>query len=561
MDQSPGRTSGIGRPPAGAAALRRGAVGDAGHPSSDPETLGQTQATSTEIDPGFRSVLFDGPDVLADLGDPVLRDEIEDLNLDQIVNAITSGRDEYELAPFLLSSLPSVETIRYRHEVFADIEREDVFVVVSQFATQMRSMRANLAMVRKAHYARQAQRWFLDAVAAYCGAVRQLAEGLVAVEPGSRALRGASGYLGGYVSSGDFIALETEARRLEVELANVRYSLRVRGDRVTVTRYASAPDYSAEVLASFEKFRQEAPREYKFTFPTQLDMDHVEAAILELVARLHPDLFGAIERFAADHLDYLDPKVGRFDREIQFYVAYLERIAPIKGAGLSFCYPEVENGPRHLFASDAFDLALAIKLCSKHTPVVTNDVDLSGRERIIVVTGPNQGGKTTFARMVGQLHHLASLGCPVPGTALRVSSFDRLFTHFEREEDIETQRSKLEDDLVRIHAIVEGATDRSVVIMNESLASTTVSDALELGRQVLGMLIERGVVGVFVTFLDELAALDPAIVSMASMVDPADPSRRTYKVVRKPADGRAYAISIAEKYRLTYADVKNRIAT
>ena len=482
-----------------------------------------------------------------------------DLNLDQVIDAIVAGKQEYNLKPFFFTSLSDIDAIKYRYEIMRDLENEVLFKNINSFSEKMRTMRAFLVQADKLYYKYQKERMFLDAVAIYCDAVNCLGHDLSLADLKSRGFLGFRTYLASYAESNPFTSLLAETKKLIDDLSSVKYCLVIKGDSIKVRKYESEIDYSAEVEETFEKFKQGAVKDYRAEFPEGLSMNHVEAGVLDFVAKLYPGIFSTLDEYCAKNANYLDGTLNVFDREIQFYIAYLEFIAKFRRAGLKFCYPQISNECKEVFNSEGFDLALANKLTNENSSIVCNDFYLKDQERIFVVSGPNQGGKTTFARTFGQLHYMASLGCPVPGGEARLFLFDRVFTHFEKEEKINNLRGKLQDDLVRIHDILSQATPNSIILMNEILTSTTLKDAVFLGKKVMGRIIELDLLCVFVTFIDELACLSEKSVSMVSTVVPENPALRTYKIVRRPADGLAYALSIAEKYRLTYDYLKERL--
>lgn len=503
----------------------------------------------------FYSILWpEQPETIATAMPPFF----PDLNLDQVALDLVAGREEYDLKPFFYTSAGSLEAIRYRQEVFRDLENPDLNRCVQRFAQGMRGMREHLAMARKLYDKYQKASYFLDAAALYCQAVLELARDLASQQPLSVGLRGLCGYLAEYLRSLAFTSLEEEVRGLREALASVRYTVLIQGDRVTVRPYASESDYGAQIEATFAKFRQGAVKDYRVKFSDWPEMNHVEAQILEGVASLYPQLFDRLVDFYARGSHYLDPKVAAFDREVQFYLAYLEYLSGLRAAGLSFCYPSVGKS-KEVAVRGGFDLALAKKLASEGRSPVSNDFFLQGHERILVISGPNQGGKTTFARMFGQLHYLASLGCPVPGEEARLFLFDQIFTHFEREEAVKDLRGKLEDELLRIREILTKATPDSLIILNEIFSSTALEDAVYLSRRVLEAVSALDALGVCVTFLEELASLNEKTVSMVATVSPQDPAARTFKLERRPADGLAYALAVAEKYGLTYSRLKERL--
>jgi len=507
----------------------------------------------------FTSILFENPDDRERAQRASVPACFADLNLDQVVDSITADWAEYDLKPFFYFPLSSAEAVGYRHEIMRDFDEAGLLDCINTFSESMRAVRACQNQARKLHYQLQQEAWHLEALGLYCRAVRELDNGLQTLPLRSRGFFRLRDYLAAYAASARFRALDSETGKLQTDLAAIRYCVLVSGSSFTVRDFRGESDYSTEVEETFAKFKQGDVRDYRVKFPAANEMNHIEAKILEFIVRLHPDVFAVLRDFSARTKSFIDATIAIFDREVQFYLAYRRYSVALARAGLPFSYPRHADAADDIYAHDGFDLALAHKLHGEGAPIVCNDFELRGRERILVVSGPNQGGKTTFARMFGQLHYLAALGCPVPARSAELLLFDRLFTHFEKEERVENLRGKLEDDLVRIQYILRPATERSIIILNEIFTSTTIEDETFLSRKVMERIIRLNALCVWVTFVDELAYSGPQTVSMVSAVVPDNPALRTFKVLRRPADGLAYAMAIAEKYRLTYDAIKLRI--
>jgi DNA mismatch repair protein MutS len=523
---------------------------------SMPDEIGPTRQVATVPGP---SILF-GNAADRPLGSrPGRPGYFTDLNLDQIVAAIIEGAPEYDLEPFFFAPLHSIDTILFRHEVMRDLEAPSLLHGIKRFALGMRKVRERLAHSRKVHHRLQQQRWFHQAVCGYIEAVTRLADDLAAAQLCSHGFLRFKDYLDGYRCSAEFVELQRQTEELDHDIAAILYTILIQGSRVDIRVHDGEGDYSTEVLATFERFRQGTAQSFRFDFAEPIEINHIEAQVLDRVALLYSDTFATLASYCDRNIEFLNEVITTFDREIQFYVAYIEYMARFKALGLNFCYPRLTETRGEIFDYQGYDLALAGNLSSQRAVPVCNDFHLRGPERIIVVSGPNQGGKTTFARTFGQLHHLGALGCSVPGVRAQLYLFDQLFTHFERAENIGNLRGKLQDDLVRVHHILKQATPSSIVVMNEIFASTTLHDAKTLSRRVAATLIDLDLYCVWVTFIDELASLGAQTVSMASSVVPGNPAERTFKILRRPADGLAYALSIAERHRLTYEMVKDRI--
>ncbi len=171
-------------------------------------------------------------------------------------------------------------------------------------------------------------------------------------------------------------------------------------------------------------------------------------------------------------------------------------------AGTAVCFPTpVAPGERALTARGLYDPALPLRGAQR---VVGNDLDADGRP-LVVITGANQGGKSTFLRAVAVAELMAAAGMPVPADVFRFSPASGVFTHYRRSEDASMVHGKFEEELARMRRIVEQARSGGLVAMNESFASTNEREGAEVAVPVIEAFLDAGLRVLLVTHSFELA--------------------------------------------------------
>jgi DNA mismatch repair protein MutS len=503
------------------------------------------------------SLLFDRD--LSTLPQVELR-TLADLNLDQVVTTLFPPTKRAALNAVFRTPLPDASAVRSRLDVFIDLDDPALFAEFTAFCRTMGAVQTRVAALATtdARYEWHARTWFVAAMAAYVDAVRRLAGRLHDRSPNSAAFKGLREFLADYCSTPVFEQFALSTNAVLASLADVEFALRIEGERVSVLDPVGGTDFAAEVkdhLAPFLDEAESAPSPRADTW----GLTQFEVRVVRRVIQRRPEPFLALARHCAAYHDFVDPTLARIAEEAEFFLAVRRLMDPLVAGGLPRCYPELVDADAGIDVAGAYDLALALTI--EPAAVVGNDLVLDGGQRQVVVTGANQGGKTTFARMLGQLHHLASIGVPVPAARVRLRLADQVLTHFEHGEVLADAEGRLMNDLRRLDVILREATPASIVVLNELFSSTSHSDAREMGQRVLQRLADLGALTIFVTFVDELASADPAIVSLVAEVDGEEGVRRTFRILRQPANGAAYAEVLARRYGLGYEQVLQRMAT
>jgi MutS domain V len=420
----------------------------------------------------------------------------QDLGLDTVLDVMAAGdpflRDVAERT--LLDWLTEPREIVYRQEVLAD------------FLRKPEAARELYAVAREALESRKEARFFLfrDSPDTQLSKSLRMLELLLDVirrlrafadrEENvfrSRALRMLVATIQSELADEYVAAVEESLRELRFKrgpLISARLGRANRG-----TEYALRKPNGRSFLG---RIAPGGPKRYSFSIPSR-----DEHGLRALGALRNRGLVRAADAIgqATEHI------LGFFmtlQAEAGFYVACLNLHERLREGGGPICLPVPLPVEEEAFAAgDLYDAALTFHLDSR---AVGNDVD-ANEMKLVMITGANQGGKSTFLRSVGTAQLMMQAGMFVPASTLTASVSRGLFTHFSREEDASMTHGKLDEELSRMSAIAEAVVSGSIVLCNESFASTNESEGSEIARQLIHALGESEVRTFYVTHLYDLA--------------------------------------------------------
>jgi DNA mismatch repair ATPase MutS len=236
--------------------------------------------------------------------------------------------------------------------------------------------------------------------------------------------------------------------------------------------------------------------EYQFQIE---DRDEIEVRALEgLKDRGLNAVADALSKSKDHILDFL----GQMRFELAFYIGCVNLQEKLSSLGMGLAFPAAVGAEeRALYIKGLYDPCLALAL---GRPIVLNDLDADGKD-LILITGANQGGKSTFLRSIGLAQLMMQCGMFVAAESCKANVCTALFTHFRRQEDATMKSGKLDEELGRMSALVDRMRENSMILLNESFAATNEREGSEIARQIAAALLDRHIKVAYVTHLYDFA--------------------------------------------------------
>ncbi len=302
---------------------------------------------------------------------------------------------------------------------------------------------------------------------------------------------------------------------------------------------------------------------------------------------LEAPLFRELKEINSEYISHLDRAIRAyfkkstediltFESQMSFYIGAKRIIDAVRARGLDMCRPKyLKMEERRLNAKGVFDLSFYTQMVSSDPmgslkdKIITNDCTMDDNGRFFVLTGANNGGKTTYTRAIGIIQVMAQAGIYVPCSSCEISPVDFIYTHFPKEEEVGLNTSRFTQECKQFKVTVDNATRYSMLLLNESIQSTTPTECVFIATELTKIFRCIGVRGVYATHLLELAKNldklnaevegDTKLVSIVTTVDTTADNKRLYRIVRSAPQEFGYAQTIYKKFGVSFEEVQKRM--
>lgn len=400
----------------------------------------------------------------------------------------------------------------------------------------------------------------------------------------SKAMRGLFEFFGGLPQSTEFTEIADCLKEL-----NESFSKTIRSVKVGVNFDMNMTPDSAGILEiSYDKIYPKGNILERLVYGAVGDKEkftgeeHLNSATRHTPADIDTALFRELSDYTREYAGRIAAAlrsyrtsffsdISELERQLDYYEGAAAFVKSVRARGLPMCRPKLlPPEERRTSLRGVFDLGFYRRVVGEDPRsvltgrIVTNDVTLDSEAGFYLVTGANNGGKTTLARAVGVCQVMAQAGLYVPAESAEISLCDCIFTHFPRDEKLGIDTSRFTTEIKELKELICGVTDRSLVILNESLQSTTPEECMRIAEIHLELLAAAGVRGLYVTHLtglyDKAQELNgkgyrTKIDSLVS--ETGEGEQRLYKFERRPPDGESFAYSIYRRFGATFEDIRH----
>lgn len=518
----------------------------------------------------FQSILFGSTEITLSKETP---DFFHDLQLDYLLERMLEQVKGYETYRYFYTFPGTAELISYRQQIVKDMESEELCTVIRSFCRRMQESEKIYHLSLKSKGEIASATYHLQAATLYWEALQKLQEDLQGVAFSSEGMKAFAAYIEKEIDAQREQGFEHALAQANRFFSELTFTLSLDPDKIMVTEQngESKTENKKEKGEPFKNYFKELAKllgqepeeaQYAMTdiFPEPLEISQLEHVLVGLLKKSKPQVFQEIREFKEKFPEIYSKVLLNFEEEVQFYLCFQKFKTRTRGMGYPMNTPEV-SGEQEFKGRGVYDLALVWKQADNNYNVVSNNFAMKEKPSFFVVTGPNQGGKTTFARSMGQAVYFTLMGLSANVESFSMPMFKGISTHFEAEETLQSNSGKLKEEINRLIPMMSRIQNRNhFVILNELFTTATTHDALFMGRKVMESFLERECYGIYVTHIQELAEETEEIISLVAQLEPGEESRRSYRMLPMKAQGYGYSDALVKKFHLEYEDIVRRLS-